>query len=663
MTARRLALSLTTSLVALLLLATAYATACDTWQGPGGSLNGATSGSWGTPGNWSAGLVPESTTPVCITAPGTYTVSLKPYFGSNARVDVGSAESLTLGAGSGTQTLRVIGENWNALGDQENQTGLFVNHEMKIAPGGVLSLDATEGVSEGGTGKPGGGNALVEEDVLNPPGNSFILEGSSVVERSCSKWSDGMHLLSLTIQGSLLVTSPLKIESDESSSNTGSIATSPGVKLEIYNFTNFTNEGPVSNSGTFVFNGYPTKGKWIHGPHGSVSGNPVVIEGGAGLEESAASGPGNFNLGANGGAYLLGTIPKSQTITFADATGQTTLFLGNGTLVNEGVLHLDLPAGDESNTNIEEGSIVNKGTIYGTVEGVKAKNVIDVPVTNESGALIQAASGTLFDNRELTNNGHLEMLVGAILEPVATKFVNAAGGTIVPQISGAGTFGKIVLGFRGELEAGGTLAPTLTGGFTPANGEEFDVIEGRPVKGAFGAVSGGFTADYTHESSEPPYVGVIYGSSSYTGPGKTGTTAPANPTVSSIKSGKGGTLTVTLSCPAGGGSCTAAQITATVTEHLKGSKITAVSAAAKSKKKSKAKPKTKQVVIASSSPTLAAGSEKTITLTLNATGKKLLAKYGKLSTLVTVTVNGKVIQKQTVKLTEPAKGKGKKSKK
>ncbi len=209
----------------------------------------------------------------------------------------------------------------------------------------------------------------------------------------------------------------------------------------MYNFTAFTNEGPVTNSGTFIVNGYPTKGKWIQGTKGSISGNPVVIEGDGGLEESAASGPGNFNLGANGGAYLLGTIPKGQTITFADATGQTTLVLGNGTLVNEGTLHLDLPAGDENNTNIEEGSIVNRGTIYGTVEGTNAKNVIDVPLTNEAGAVLAADSGTLFDNREVTNNGSVQIASGSLLELVAVKFVNGAGAMIVPEISGPSTLG------------------------------------------------------------------------------------------------------------------------------------------------------------------------------------------------------------------------------
>jgi hypothetical protein len=383
--------------------------------------------------------------------------------------------------------------------------------------------------------------------------------------------------------------------------------------------------------------------------HGSVSGNPVVIEAGGGLEESAGSGPGPFTMGANGAAYLLGTIPKGQTITLADATGQTTLFLGNGTLVNEGTLHLDLPAGDESNTNIEEGSIVNKGTIYGTVEGTNAKNVIDVNLANEPGAVLTANSGTLFSNRTITNNGLVEIAPGSTLELVATTLINA--GTIAPQISGAGTFGKIDLGFRGALEAGGTLAPTLTGGFTPSAGEEFGVIEGSPVKGTFATVSGGFTGDYTHESSEPPYVGVVYGTS--TGPtgttgtntGTTGTTSTTTGTaattgttsttgttpttttettspeakIASVSASAGG-VTVKLTCPTGAAACGATTVKVTVTEHLKQHGRTT----------------TKTVVVASGTVSLKAGAKATLKLHINSTGKALLRKHHSLQALATI---------------------------
>lgn len=663
MTAWRLALSLTFSLLALLLpTAAAQAASCDTWHGPGGNSSEATSGEWGESTNWSAGI-PTPQTPVCITVPGTYTVSLSPYAdGHYPWDDGGAAETLTIGASSGNQTLQVLGQAHNSSVTWVNFNSLQVGDGVTVAPNGVLALEATEQDAPNEVAHPGGspgGDVLLETDTSDQPGHPFVVEGAFRTSTSSSKYGvSEVHSHSLTSSGSLQVSSgTLKLYSEEAGISTGSITVAAGATLLQERSGNFTNEGSVNNSGATILTGYNSKNKWIQGAKGSIGGNPVVIEGGGGLEESAASGPGNFNMGANGGAYLLGAIPKGQTITFADATGQTTLWLGNGTLVNEGTLHLDLPAGDESNTNIEEGSIVNRGTIYGTVEGTKAKNVIDVPLTNEAGALLAADSGTLFDNREIANNGSVQIASGSLLELVAVKFVNGAGGTIAPQISGPSTFGKILLLSGSTVEAGGTIAPTLTGGFTPANGEEFDVIEGAIVKNTFATVSGGFSGDYTHVSSEPAYFGVIYHSSSTpgTGGGATGkgggTTTANTPTVSAIKGGKSNPTAV-LSCPAGGASCATANIVATVTEHLKGSKVTAVTSAAKSKKK-KSKAKTKRIVIASSSVTLAAGAKKMITLTLNATGKRLLAKYRKLQVLVTVSVSGKAIRTQTVTITTP----------
>ena len=63
--------------------------------------NAAVSGNWNTPGNWNPAQVPTSADDVSITLAGTYTVT----------VDVAaSANSLTLGGSSGTQTLAIGGQ-------------------------------------------------------------------------------------------------------------------------------------------------------------------------------------------------------------------------------------------------------------------------------------------------------------------------------------------------------------------------------------------------------------------------------------------------------------------------------------------------------------------------------------------------------------------------
>ncbi len=124
-------------------------------------------------------------------------------------------------------------------------------------------------------------------------------------------------------------------------------------------------------------------------------------------------------------------------------------------------------------------------------------------------------------------------------------------------------------------------------------------------------------------------------------------------------SGVRGKLTATLSCPAGGAACAPVSLQATVTEHLKGSKITAITAHGKKKKAHAA---TKQVVVASGGPTLPvpAGTTKVLTLTLNSTGQALLSKFGKLTAIVTVSSGGKTIDTATVAVQKAAKPKKKK---
>jgi hypothetical protein len=116
-------------------------------------------------------------------------------------------------------------------------------------------------------------------------------------------------------------------------------------------------------------------------------------------------------------------------------------------------------------------------------------------------------------------------------------------------------------------------------------------------------------------------------------------------------------ITVRLSCPAGGATCARASVKATVKEHLRGRKITAITADVKHKK---VRTTTKQVVVASARVTLSAGRKETLTLKLNSTGRALLSKFGKLRAIVTVSSGGKAIKKVTVTVLRPAKPKKRK---
>jgi hypothetical protein len=642
MTARRFALSLTVSLAALLFSSAgaAQAAGCtgDTWYGPAGNSSQATSGEWGTASNWSAGEAPTPSVPACITVPGTYTVTLQPYPSTHYAGDIGgSAEDLTLGASSGTQTLQVLGEGFGYEGNFLNQTDLGVSFDMTIGAHGVLDLEATEANAGNQAGEPHGGGVLLEQDTSGQGGHSLVNEGTILARSSSSHWTEGIASREFTNSGHVqLESGSLRIHNDEAEANSGAFSTAAGTKLTLVEMSSFANSGSFANAGATIFDGYATHAKWVQGAN-ALSGNAIEIESGAGVEDSSSSGSGAFTFIGSG--FLLGTVPKTQTITLTSADGQDTVFLANGTLVNEGTLHLDVPTGSENNTNVEEGILVNRGTVYGTVEGAKAKNVIDVPVTNEPGGVVSASSGVLFFNRTLTNNSLVQIAAGAILEIVATTFVNGAAGVIAPQISAASSFGLVKLYSGGTLEAGGTVAPTLVGGFAPSSGEEFDVFEG-PVKGTFAAISGGFTGDYSHQTAENSYVGVVYEAPPATNTGPPQGTGPA-PTTKPLAKAKlakvivsAGRVTVKLSCPTGTLACGPTTVKVTVTVHLKKHGHTI----------------TKKVVVASGTVSLKAGETASLKLHINSAGKALLRKHHRLKALATLTQGTSKVASEKVTL-------------
>jgi hypothetical protein len=133
---------------------------------------------------------------------------------------------------------------------------------------------------------------------------------------------------------------------------------------------------------------------------------------------------------------------------------------------------------------------------------------------------------------------------------------------------------------------------------------------------------------------------------------------PAHVATDHVASVTGGhvKITVKLSCPTGGAACAKVSLKATVKEHLKRGKLTAITAAGKPQKHTT----TKQVVVASGSATLAAGTTRTLTLKLNATGRALLARFGKLTVILTVGSGGKTIRTVTVTVHKAAKPKKKK---
>jgi hypothetical protein len=688
----RLAVVLTTALVMMVTAAAAQAVTCsETWTG-GGTTTAPDSGYWDIATNWSPATVPISSSDnVCITGSGNYTVTVRPF----GVVSGPAVATITLGGSSGTQTLEVEGEGEDDGGTWVNFTTLGIDSALTINANGVLALDATD--NNAGTptgGELSGGSAylqLLTGDNI-PVQNAGTIDAAS----SDSAWGSVIEFGgTLTNTGTIDAQSgflnldgqsPALIVDNTGAFDVGSGAT---VAADAGDGSSFTNDGSLDNAGSMTVAGsmhFAQSG-------GAESGNPVQIQSGATLDDSAGTGSFLFDLG---GGFLTGTIPAGQTVEVQGYTYNcsgnvcqtTSLGLGGNigsppAVTNDGTVELDAPGSGTASGGgsiLGGGTLDNNGTLASTVEDSNYTNNIQAPVDNAAGAHIDVG-GVLVGQYPLTNDGTITVSPGSEYEFYGGSLTNEADGTLSPEIASASSFGSFDLQI-GTLTAGGTVTPVLEGGYSPASGTEFQAfpLNGGTLSGTFASVGGGFAADYTHESTSPAYVGLVYGGGTPGGGGTTGggggttgggggttgggggttgggtpgggLTAARAPTVDTI-SGGSGTTAVKLSCPSGEAACSAYTAIATVTEHLKGKKVTAITASSK----------LNVVVIAKSSGTLAAGDSTTAKLTLNATGKALLKKFGKLKAVVKVTAGGKTLKTQTVSITEPKQSKKKKKKK
>jgi hypothetical protein len=634
------------------------AAACDSWTNAAG-------GSWATASNWSTGVVPSTTDDVCITLPGTYTVTLAPY--SSAGGD--SIASLTIGGGAGTQTLDELGAaSVTGSNETNNETRLGVTNGATIASSGALILDATAG----GTptpGEPAGGTAELSA-------GSLVNGGAISTRVEDASWHAELQVGSITNQagagisvgsGALIATQPSPYS--WTAVNSGSISVAAGATFELdTSFAGnaaFTNNGAVANAGAITMATNSGAATWTQSG-GSISGNAVQLGNGTTLADSA--GAGQFLLEGNTG--IAGTIPAGQTVTAEGQTNGTTLSLKSATLVNDGTLVLDASGAGTSSggfVTVGSGGIQNNGSLVAQIDDPSWVIHLQAGLTNGHGATMSVAGGSLVQDNATptTNDGLVTLGPGAVyLLEEGSSFVNAGDGTVSPQIASATSFGQFQLSApccfgAGTFAAGGALLPVLVGGFVPVANQAFQtfLLTGGTFSGSFASFGNGFGADYTHETTSPAYVAAVYAATP--APTPTGP-APAHPTahVGSIAGGNGA-LTVKLSCPAGGGACASLGLKMVAFEHLRGTRIVSISARAGKKQ---AHVVTKQVTVGSASVSLAAGAAKAETLKVNAAGRALLTRFHQLAATLTISSAGKAIRTASVAIKPAPKAKPKKKK-
>ncbi len=323
--------------------ASAAQPACaDSWRAP-------VNGLWSNPADWTAG-VPGEAAPVsvCITVPGTYTVTLAPWSVGTADPNHGGAAigSLTLGAtaGQGKQTLLIDGvSSTNNSNEQVNSIGLSTTAASVIRAHGELVLATTDGGTRP-KGVPYGGYASVG-------GGSFANYGTvtTTVQDPHNKVADFTQFFgALSNEAGGRVADKSGLLQLNSFSNDGSLTVAPGASIDLVAQPPdglpsgvFTNSGTIDNDGTIS----AQAGTWSQ-LGGGVVGNAVALQDGTKLVDR--TGPAKFVMNA-ASASLVGTVPKGQTITVVgeiynyqgDNYNSTTLGLDGTTVVNDGTIEVE----------------------------------------------------------------------------------------------------------------------------------------------------------------------------------------------------------------------------------------------------------------------------------------------------------------------------------
>jgi hypothetical protein len=374
-------------------------TCTDNWKA-------AVSGHWSTASDWSTGVVPTSSDNVCIKIAGTYKVSI---------AGAVSANTLTLGGSSGTQTLSIKGTTVTS-----SALTLTAATGSKISAHGVLSLksknasgsgyaligssnSAVVTVANSGTVQTSGGSVnpdYLRVNLTNASTGTTKINGVTVEDAS-----DGVTTLTNDGTFSVGTNGSLTLSGDSSFTQSGGT---------------FTNSGALKqDAGTFTQSG------------GTDSGNPVSILD-ATLADAAASGTFTFDLFQNDN--LGGTIPSGQTVDLIGNPSYNTVATLSANLTNDGTLVLDSESTTGSGYTSLYGpndTVTNAGTLE-TEGGTVNPNYLRTSIVNSSAGKLKI-NGLTDDDADsgattVTNDGTFSVgSSGSLTLTGNSSFTQSAG--------------------------------------------------------------------------------------------------------------------------------------------------------------------------------------------------------------------------------------------
>ncbi len=416
-------------------------------------------------------------------------------FNSGALSDVSGVGSFDLVDTAGLNGTIPKGQTVTAQALPEHNAQVVIS--STVVNEGTLALDSP---SKGGVPElvAGSGSSLIENlGVLSSQSESGSVDHLKVA-------------LTNEAPGSVEVKSgELRQDDNTTTTNEGTFHIAAGAVFAATSSTDlFVNRGSLVDGGSVSLTG---DASWTQEAGGAAeSGNPVSIFNSGRLTD--VSGTGSFDLLDTAG--LGGTIPSEQTVRAESRSGHNAVVeLAGGEVVNEGTFVFDETTTSPAEVVGNGTTLVNKGIIDAQAAESSYVNYLEADLVNAVGGSLKVESGELRqdDNTTTTNEGTFHIAAGAVFAATSSKdlFVNAANGTLQPDIAGETSFGVFKVSGGATFTPGGTILPNLVGSYAPAVGTEFDVITGTaPIRGEFAAVANNFLGDYSKAGSSPSAIAV-----------------------------------------------------------------------------------------------------------------------------------------------------------
>jgi fibronectin-binding autotransporter adhesin len=382
----------------------------DNWKGGGGL--------WSDAGNWSAGL-PSVNSVVCITAPGSYTVSV---------AGLVNIRSFTLGAGSGNQTLAI-----DSTKTVESEFEIAANSDIKRNGSLVLDSSGSYAATIGGSA-----GAVIANS------GSVATSGSYQAEISCDLSNEPGG--AVTLGDAITETTSFTIENDSR------FSVLKGATYEMDGTVFVQDGGTITNGGSMSDSG---GGSAFEEKGGAATGNAIQLDGFVTFSDAAGSGA--FILeGANS---MSGTVPSHQIVTILATAARETATNFASAVTNNGTLVVDSTVAASSDS-LGGAPLTNRGKLV--VASVGTGDEIGVKLTNKLGATIDVTGIGGLNNEPVVNDGSLLVEKGATvaLNSSASLTDGPASLTSVTIVASGGRSSSVT---GGTIALAGTLRATTFG--------------------------------------------------------------------------------------------------------------------------------------------------------------------------------------------------------